>query len=79
MLRRTSGDYGSPVPHRLARGRTVFGGGAFIVCVALGLGAVLIPLRIQLPRGVLVGLAAPPVLAGIALIGDKPRVWPAFS
>ena len=34
---------------------TVFGGGVFIVCVALGLGAVLFPLRVRLPRGVLVG------------------------
>ncbi|MDQ6898358.1 MAG: hypothetical protein M3072_02435 [Candidatus Dormibacteraeota bacterium] len=48
---------------------TVFGGGSFIVCVALGLGAVLFPLRVQLPRGVLLILAATPVLAGIALIG----------
>jgi cation:H+ antiporter len=49
---------------------TVFGGAAFIVCVALGLGAVLFPLRVQLPRGVLVTFAVTPVLAGLALIGD---------
>jgi cation:H+ antiporter len=49
---------------------TVFGGGAFIVCVALGLGAVLFPLRVQLPRGVLLIFAVAPVLAGLALIGD---------
>lgn len=49
---------------------TVFGGGVFIVCVALGLGAVLFPLRVQLPRGVLGTLALAPVVAGIALIGD---------
>jgi cation:H+ antiporter len=48
---------------------TVFGGGAFIVCVALGLGALLFPLRVRLPRGVLILLAATPVLAGVALIG----------
>jgi cation:H+ antiporter len=50
---------------------TVFGGGSFIVCVALGLGAVLFPLRVQLPRGVLLSLAAAPVLAGTALIGER--------
>jgi cation:H+ antiporter len=49
---------------------TVFGGGTFIVCVALGLGAVLFPLQVRLPRGVLVIFAASPVLAGIAVIGD---------
>jgi cation:H+ antiporter len=48
---------------------TVFGGGVFIVCVALGFGAVLVPLRVQLPAGVLVGFAVTPVLAGLALIG----------
>ena len=50
---------------------TVFGGSVFIVCVALGLGAVLFPLRVQLPGGVLLGLAATPVLAGLALIGSS--------
>ena len=50
---------------------TVFGGGIFIVCVALGLGAVLFPLRVRLPAGVLVSFAVAPVLAGLALIGDS--------
>ena len=49
---------------------TVFGGGIFIVCVALGLGAVLFPLRVELPAGVLVAIAVTPVLAGIAVIGE---------
>jgi cation:H+ antiporter len=54
---------------------TVFGGGSFVVCVALGLGAVLFPLRVQVPRGVLVMFAATPVLAGAALIGGTtPRL-----
>lgn len=48
---------------------TVFGGGSFLVCVALGLGAVLFPLRVRLPRSVLIMFAATPVVAGIALIG----------
>lgn len=49
---------------------TVFGGGIFIVCVALGLGALLFPLRVRLPAGVLAGFAAAPVLAGLAIVGD---------
>jgi cation:H+ antiporter len=52
---------------------TVFGGGSFIVCVALGLGAVLFPLRVQVPRGVLAMFAATPVFAGIALVGGQTR------
>lgn len=50
---------------------TVFGGGSFVVCVALGLGAVLFPLRVRVPRGVLLMFAATPVLAGAALIGAR--------
>ena len=42
---------------------------SFIVCVALGLGAVLFPLHVNVPRGVLLMFAATPVLAGVALIG----------
>jgi len=54
---------------------TVFGGGSFVVCVALGLGALLFPLRVRLPRGVLVMFAATPVLAGVALIGARTSRW----
>jgi cation:H+ antiporter len=54
---------------------TVFGGGVFIVCAALGLGAVLFPLRVRLPRGVLVLFALTPLLAGLALVGPTtPRL-----
>ena len=48
---------------------TVFGGGTFIICVALGLGAVLFPLKVSLPRGILLLMAGAPVLSGVALIG----------
>jgi cation:H+ antiporter len=37
---------------------TVLGGGTFVICVALGLGAVLFPLRVTLPRPILLLLAA---------------------
>jgi len=53
---------------------TVFGGGIFMACVALGLGAMIVPLRVRLPRRVLVLFAAAPVLAGLPLIaGTTPR------
>jgi cation:H+ antiporter len=52
---------------------SVFGGGIFLVCVALGLGAIIVPLRVHLPRGVLIVFAAAPVVAGLPLaFGDGP-------
>ncbi len=48
---------------------TVFGGAIFLVCVALGLGAVLYPLRVRLPRGFLFLLAACPVVVGVGIVG----------
>jgi len=54
---------------------TVFGGGIFLVCVALGAGAMVVPLRVRLPRSVLALLAVAPALAGIPLVfgGATPR------
>jgi cation:H+ antiporter len=49
---------------------SVFGGAIFLVCVALGLGAVLYPLHVALPRPVLGVLAVTPLLGGLALLGD---------
>lgn len=48
---------------------TVLGGAIFLVCVALGLGAVLYPLRVRLPRGFLVLMAVCPLAIGVALLG----------
>lgn len=48
---------------------TAFGGAIFLVCFALGLGALIAPLRVSLPRGIPVLLAAMPLLAGVSLIG----------
>lgn len=50
---------------------TVFGGAIFLVCVALGLGAVIAPLQVRLPGGLLVTMAAAPVLAGVAVVSDR--------
>ena len=53
----------------------VFGGATFLLCVALGLGAILFPLQVHLSRGVLAAMACAPVIAGCALLGDTtPRL-----
>jgi cation:H+ antiporter len=54
---------------------TVFGGAIFLVCVALGLAAVLFPLDVDLPRGVLVIFAVSPVLAGLTLLSSTTPRW----
>jgi cation:H+ antiporter len=54
---------------------TAFGGAIFLVCVALGLAALLFPLEVQLPRGVLVIFAASPLLAGLTLLGAITPRW----
>ena len=54
---------------------TVFGGASFLLCVALGLGTLLFPLRIQLPRGVLILFAISPLVAGIALFNPVTPRW----
>lgn len=54
---------------------SAFGGAIFLVCVALGLGALLYPLRVRLPHGFVLVFAATPVVAGLPLIfgGVTPR------
>ncbi len=54
---------------------TVFGGASFLICVALGLGALLFPLEVRLPRGVLLAFAASPLLAGLALVAPVTPRW----
>ena len=50
---------------------TVFGGGIFLMCIALGLGTILYPLRVRLPHGFLLLMAACPVLVGSELLGNE--------
>jgi cation:H+ antiporter len=50
---------------------SVFGGASFLVCVALGLGAIVAPLKVRLPRGALLLGAATPVAARLALVGGS--------
>ncbi|HVC35696.1 MAG TPA: hypothetical protein VNL16_19480 [Chloroflexota bacterium] len=50
---------------------TVFGGATFLVCIALGLGAILYPIQVRLPTGFLVVLAVSPLLPGLAVFGQQ--------
>lgn len=54
---------------------TVFGGAIFLVCIALGVGALLFPLEVQLPRGILLLFAASPLLAGLSLLMPVTPRW----
>ena len=54
---------------------TVFGGAIFLVGVALGLAALLFPLKVRLPRGVLALFAASPLLAGLTLLFPTTPRW----
>ncbi len=49
---------------------SVFGGATFLVCVALGLGGMIAPLHVRLPRSFLLLAAAAPLLVGLALVGE---------
>jgi len=54
---------------------SVFGGASFLVCVAVGIAALLFPLKVELPRGVLAMFAATPLLAGLGLIAPVTPRW----
>ena len=54
---------------------TVFGGSIFVVCVALGAGAMIVPLRVRVPRRVLALFALTPLLAGLPLIAPTTPRW----
>ncbi len=54
---------------------TVFGGATFLVCVALGLGALLFPLKVTIPKSVLLLFAVTPIVAGLALLTPITPRW----
>jgi len=54
---------------------TVFGGAIFLICIALGLGALLFPLEVRLPRGVVLIFAASSVVAGLGLVAPITPRW----
>lgn len=49
---------------------SVFGGATFLVCVALGLGGMIAPLEVRLPRPFLLLGALAPLLVGLALVSS---------
>jgi len=50
---------------------TVFGGAIFLMTVALGLGGIIAPLEVRLPRTFLAIIAAAPLLGGVAIAGER--------
>jgi cation:H+ antiporter len=54
---------------------TVFGGAIFLLCGALGLGAIIAPLRVRLPRGVVLLLPASAAIAGLPIVFPRTPRW----
>src|SRR5258708_33058450 len=54
---------------------TVFGGAIFLVCVALGLGALMFPLEVRLTRGFLILISAIPLLGGLYTFAPLTQRW----
>jgi hypothetical protein len=54
---------------------TVFGGAIFLLCAALGLGALIAPLHVRLPRGVVGLLPVAAVIAGLPVLFPATPRW----
>jgi len=54
---------------------TAFGGAIFLLCAALGLGAVIAPLHVRLPRRVVLLLPATAVAAGMPIVFERTPRW----
>jgi cation:H+ antiporter len=54
---------------------TVFGGATFLLCTALGLGALIAPLHVRLPRGVVLLVPAAAVIAGLPVLFSETPRW----
>ncbi len=54
---------------------SAFGGATFLVCVALGVGAALYPMRVRLPKGFLIVFFLAPVVAGVAVLFASTPRW----
>ena len=54
---------------------TAFGGAIFVLCIALGVGALIAPLRVHLPRGVVLLVPAAALLAGLPIAFDVTPRW----
>ncbi len=54
---------------------TAYGGAIFLLCVALGLGALIAPLRVRVPRGVVLLVPGAALLAGLPVLFDMTPRW----
>jgi cation:H+ antiporter len=54
---------------------TAFGGAIFLLCVALGLGALIAPLHVRVPRGVVLLVPGAALLAGLPVLFDVTPRW----
>lgn len=54
---------------------TAYGGAIFLLCIALGVGALIAPLRVSLPRGAVAMVPAAAVLAGIPIAFSPTPRW----
>ncbi|HEY8989818.1 MAG TPA: hypothetical protein VIM39_12415, partial [Candidatus Limnocylindrales bacterium] len=54
---------------------TVFGGATFLLCTALGLGGLIAPLHVRLPRGVVLLVPAAALLAGLPILFSETPRW----
>ena len=54
---------------------TAFGGAIFLLCAALGLGGLIAPLHVHMPRGVVVLLPACAVAAGLPILYPQTPRW----
>jgi cation:H+ antiporter len=54
---------------------TAFGGAIFLLCVALGVGALIAPLRVHLPRGVVLLMPAAAIVAGLPILFPRTPRW----
>ncbi|MHB8508445.1 MAG: sodium:calcium antiporter [Candidatus Dormibacteria bacterium] len=54
---------------------TAFGGAIFLLCIAVGVGALIAPLRVSLPRGAVLMVPAAAVLAGIPIAFSPTPRW----
>lgn len=54
---------------------TAYGGATFMVCIALGLGAIIAPLRVHLPKDVIALLVIAALMAGLPLAASATPRW----
>ena len=54
---------------------TAFGGATFLLCMALGVGALIAPLKVRLPRGIVLLLPGAALVAGLPILFAETPRW----